>query len=75
LETTAVLADLGHGNDPRLARAMEFVLSKQDARCRWKLENSLNGTLRVWVDIEEKRKPSKWITLRVLRLLKRVAQA
>ena len=73
LETTAVLADLGYGNDPRLVRAMEFILSKQDTRGRWKLENSLNG--KMWVDIEEKRKPSKWITLRVLRLLKRVAQA
>jgi len=73
LESTAVLAELGYGNDPRLASAMEFILSKQDTRGRWKLENSLNG--KMWVDIEEKKKPSKWVTLRVLRVLKRVARA
>jgi hypothetical protein len=36
------------------------------------LENTLNG--KMWVDIEQKGKPSKWVTLRALRVLKRVAQ-
>lgn len=68
LETTAALAELGYGNDPRLANALEFILTKQDAQGRWKLQNSLNG--KMWADIEEKKKPSKWVTLRVLRVLK-----
>jgi len=34
------------------------------------MENSLNG--KMWADIEEKGLPSKWITLRVLRMLKRM---
>ena len=71
LETTTVLAELGYGNDPRLANALEFILSKQDDQGRWKLENSLNG--KMWTDIEEKKKPSKWVTLRVLHLLKQVS--
>jgi len=71
LETTTVLAELGYGNDPRLANALEFILSKQDDQGRWKLENSLNG--KMWTDIEEKKKPSKWVTLRVLHLLKWVS--
>jgi len=69
LEITAVLTDLGYGGDPRLANAFRFILEKQDEQGRWKLENTLNG--KMWVDIEQKGKPSKWITLRALRVLKR----
>jgi hypothetical protein len=69
LETTAVLADLGRGDDPRLGNAIQFILEKQDEQGRWKLENTMN---RMWVEIERKREPSKWVTLRVLRVLKRV---
>jgi hypothetical protein len=69
LETTAVLAELGYGDDARLANALRLVLSKQDGQGRWKLENALNG--KMWADVEEKGKPSKWVTLRALRVLKR----
>ena len=68
LETTAVLVKLGYGEDPRLAHAFQFILSKQDGEGRWTLENSLHG--KMWADIEEKGKPSKWVTLRALRVLK-----
>lgn len=71
LETTAVLVDLGYGRDPRLANALDFIRSKQDAQGRWKLENSLNG--KMWLDLEKKGQPSKWVTLRALRVLKRSA--
>jgi hypothetical protein len=47
-----------------------FILSKQGAQGRWKLENSLQG--KMWADIEQKGKPSKWVTLRALRVLKNV---
>lgn len=68
LETTSVLAALGYGADPRLSNAFEMILSKQDDQGRWKLENTLN---RMWVEIEKKKEPSKWVTLRALRVLKR----
>jgi hypothetical protein len=71
LETTAVLVELGYGGDPRLANALQLVLSKQDAQGRWQLENTLNG--KMWADIEQKGKPSKWVTLRALRILRHVA--
>jgi hypothetical protein len=71
LETVAVLAELGYGGDPRLAHALQLVLSKQDDQGRWKLENALTG--KMWVDVEQKGQPSKWVTLRALRVLKRVA--
>lgn len=73
LETLAVLATLGYGADPRLAEAYHWVLSKQDAQGRWKLENSLNR--RMLIDIEKQGKPSKWITLRALRLIKAMDEA
>jgi len=71
LETTAVLAELGYSSDPRLADAVQYILGKQNAQGRWTLENALNG--KMWVDIEKKGAPSKWVTLRALRVLKRIA--
>jgi hypothetical protein len=68
LEALEVLARLGQARDPRLSNAFEYVLSKQDGEGRWRLERSLNG--KMWVDIERKGHPSKWVTLRALRGLK-----
>lgn len=73
LETAEVLVSLGYGADPRLANALALILNKQDAQGRWKLENALNG--KMWADIERKGRPSKWVTLRVLRMLKGMQQA
>jgi len=68
LQNIEVLAALGHAQDVRLARAIELVASKQDADGHWKLEYTYNG--KTWVDIERKGEPSKWVTLRALRVLK-----
>jgi hypothetical protein len=70
LENTTALVDAGYGDDPRLANALRLILDKQDSRGRWKLENGLNS--KFWKDVEERGKPSKWITLRALRVLKRL---
>jgi hypothetical protein len=48
-------------------------LDKQDAPGRWKLENALNT--KMWADIEQKGQPSKWITLRALRVVKAMEEA
>jgi hypothetical protein len=68
LETLAVLVALGCGADPCLTEAQRWLIGKQDAQGRWKLENTLNG--KMWIDIEQRGQPSKWITLRALRALK-----
>jgi hypothetical protein len=65
-----VLAEAGCGDDPRLSDAAELVLAKQDAQGRWKMEYSYNG--KMWADVEEKGEPSKWVTLRAVRMLKRL---
>jgi hypothetical protein len=65
-----VLVEAGCGGDDRLKEAVDLVLSKQDEQGRWKLEYSYKGKL--WYDIEKKGKPSKWVTLRALRVLKSI---
>jgi hypothetical protein len=64
------LAEAGCGGDPRLGEAVELVLSKQDEGGRWNMEYSYNG--KMWADVEQKGQPSKWVTLRALRVLKRI---
>lgn len=69
LEVLDVLTRLGVTDD-RMKKALDLVLSKQDENGRWKLENTFNG--KMWIDIEKKGNHSKWITLKALRVLKRV---
>jgi hypothetical protein len=71
LQNLEALTALGCGH-PRLKNALGLVLSKQDTQGRWKMEYTYNG--KMWADVEEKGQPSKWVTLRALRVLKRVQQ-
>jgi hypothetical protein len=68
LQNLEALVALGTGVDPRLRPAIDLLLSKQDALGRWKMEYTYNG--KTWSDIEVKGQPSKWVTLRALRVLK-----
>ena len=68
LQNLEVLAALGQAENPKLANALDLVISKQDQQGRWLLEHTYNG--KMWVDIEKKGQPSKWVTLRALRVLK-----
>ncbi len=56
--------------DERMQPALDLVIKAQQDDGTWLLKNSVaNG--KMWIDIEEKGKPSKWITLRAMRVLKR----
>lgn len=68
LEILSILTRLGL-KDERMQEALDLVVSKQDYEGKWKLENTFNG--RFLVNIEQKGKPSKWITLNALKVLKR----
>jgi hypothetical protein len=70
LQIVEALAALGYGGDPRLSRAVAMILEKQDSNGRWALEYDYTG--KTWVDFGPKKKPNKWVTLRVLRVLKAV---
>lgn len=67
LEVLGILTRLGY-RDERMREAVDVVVSKQDQDGKWKLAETFNG--RFLVDIEEKGKPSKWITLSALRVLR-----
>jgi len=68
LEMSLILTGLGY-KDIRMRDALELILSKQNKRGQWNLEMTYNG--RFQVDIEQKGKPSKWVTLHALRVLRR----
>jgi hypothetical protein len=72
LQTLEVLTALGYGGDSRLNPAVELILSMQDDQGRWAMNYTYNG--KTWVDIESKGEPSKWVTLRALRVIKRTYQ-
>ena len=68
LEILGLLASLGY-RDERMQDALDIVISKQNKQGRWPLESTFNG--RFLTNIETKGKPSKWVTLNAMRMLKR----
>jgi hypothetical protein len=54
--------------DERVAEAIELVASKRNSDGRWPLETQYPGKMPVELD-EAERKPSRWNTLRALRVL------
>ncbi|UCD44609.1 MAG: hypothetical protein JSV27_10915 [Candidatus Bathyarchaeota archaeon] len=68
LEVLDALTRLGVRDD-RMEDALSLVKDVQGPDGRWLLKHTFNG--KMWADIDEKHKPSKWITLRAMRVLKR----
>ncbi len=68
LQIAEALTEAGCAGDPRLANTYEFILDKRDDFGRWKMEYSYTG--KTWADVEERGQPSKWVTLRAMRVLK-----
>jgi hypothetical protein len=54
--------------DPRAQEALDLVEKRQDEQGRWTLQQTFNG--RFIVDIEAKGRPSRWVTLKALQVLK-----
>ncbi len=72
LEVALLLLELGC-RDERLADAIALVRARRGADGRWALQETFNGSFQV--DIEVKGRPSKWITLNALRVMKLAAAA
>jgi hypothetical protein len=92
LQNLEVLAALEQAKNPRLANALNLVISKQNQQGRWLLERTYkeladtsekkvfywyHNSLKLYISgqelarIQEKKgQPSKWVTLRALRVLK-----
>jgi len=68
LEVLDALTRLGVRDD-RMEGALSLVGDVQGSDGRWLLKHTFNG--KMWSDIDVKHEPSKWITLRAMRVLKR----
>jgi hypothetical protein len=66
LELLLIMADLGI-QDKSLYDALDILRGKMTPDGRWIMETSNNGKMNA--DIEKKGSPSKWITMRALRVL------
>jgi hypothetical protein len=73
LQNLQALCELGHGADPRLERALAWLLSKQDRQGRWTNQYAYNG--KTWVDLERQGQPGKLVTIRACHVLKLAAEA
>ncbi len=69
LEIMVTLTRLGIRDD-RMQDAIDVILKARQPDGKWLLKNTYNG--KMFIDIEEKHKPSKWITLMALTILKNV---
>ncbi len=69
LQNLEALTGLLPGADARLKPAIDLISGKQNSQGRWVMEYTYNG--KTWAPLEAKGRPSKWITLRALRVFKR----
>jgi hypothetical protein len=65
LSALKALAVHGYARDPRFAPLLDRVLDRQDTRGRW----ICGSVSRTW-PLDARGKPSKWVTLDALRVLK-----
>jgi len=70
LRGLSVVTKLGYSKDRRIDDAVQILLQKQDSDGKWILESTPSN--RMQTDLEQKGKPSKWITLNALRVVKRL---
>jgi hypothetical protein len=70
LQLLEALCDAGYAKDPRLERAVAWLLSLQDGLGRWRNAYAYNG--KTWSDVERQGAPSRFVTLRACRVLRAV---
>jgi hypothetical protein len=68
LSALRALAAHGLAPDPRFAPLLDLLLDQQDEQGRWRC----GSVSRTW-PLEKRNRPSKWVTLDALRLLKAIA--
>jgi hypothetical protein len=69
LSALKALAAHGYADDPRFAPLFQMLLAQQDDQGRW----ICGSVSRTW-PIEKRNRPSKWVTLDALRVIKQAAQ-
>jgi len=72
LESMRSLLDAGVKDDKRMNDALDVIQQAAEPDGRWKMKFSLNG--KMWIDIEKRGQPSKWITYHALRVMNNYRQ-
>jgi hypothetical protein len=67
LEAMYALAEVDTPMSPALDKPLQVIKEKMTPDGKWIMESSLNG--KMLADVEEKGKPSKWLTYFALRVL------
>ena len=67
LEALVALMSVGEIPRAEYEPAIDLVKAAADDQMRWTLRNTFNG--KMLADVEEKGRPSKWLTLRALQVL------
>lgn len=70
LQNVEALVNLGYASHPKVSKAIEFILNKKDKDDRWNLNYNYND--KTWANWVQMRKPNKWVTYRVYKVLKSV---
>ena len=72
LEVLELVAPYVNPGDERIQEGIALVLKKQDKEGRWPCEKHPKGGkwIEQYIDLEEIGKPSKWVTLHAMRVLK-----
>ena len=73
LQVLEALSDAGAAGDERLGSAFDWLLAQRDAEGRW--ANDYTYHRKMVRDIDRTGRPSKWVTLRALRVLKARAES
>lgn len=68
LEAMRSMVDASVKYDRRMDNALDVIEKNRLPDGRWKLGFSLNG--KMWIDIEKRGQPSKWVTYHALRVLR-----
>ncbi len=72
LRGLSIVTRLGYSGDERVEDAFDILLQKQNQEGKWLLERTPSG--RMHTNLEPKGKPSKWITLHALKVIRRMCQ-
>ena len=72
LEVLKLLAPYVSPDDERIQEGLEIVLNKQDQNGRWPAERRMAVKKTFPIEFEEIGKPSKWVTLHAVNMLRRL---
>jgi hypothetical protein len=74
LEMLELVAPFVSPDDERIQEGLRLVLEKQDGHGRWPAERPVRVRQTFPIPFEEAGRPSKWVTLHALSMLKRLSQ-